>query len=117
MFAARKTWLRMLRQQNCEALRTCEELFRFIPSWYILPLDVAARSVAVYIECQQCVTESIEQQTKSAARLLLGRPFERKSSCATAPADCFERGMDVVIGADAVQEDALQPSRDRAIAA
>jgi hypothetical protein len=93
VFEPRKAWLRMLHEHNSEILNTYKELFWLIPPFCMFPLELAQRSFVVYIECQQCITESIEQQIKAAN--LSAQWIERTHS-----GDSIEHAMDIVIGAE-----------------
>jgi hypothetical protein len=97
MFAPRKAWLRMLHEHNSEILKTYKEVFWFVPSFCMVPLELAQRSFAVYIECQQCITESVEQRSKAANS---GLRIERTHSGSGEPVDSIEHAMDIAIGAE-----------------
>lgn len=97
-FAPDKTWLRILHEQNAEILKTYKEVFWFIPAYCVFPLELAQRSFSVYIECQQRIAESIEQQIKAAN--LSAVWIERTHSGIRAPVDSFEHAMDIAIGAE-----------------
>jgi hypothetical protein len=97
-FAPHKTWLRILHEHNSEILNTYKEVFWFIPTLCMFPLELALRSFAGYIECQQYITESIAQRSKAAN--LSALRIERTHSGIRAPVDSFEHAMDIAIGAE-----------------
>jgi hypothetical protein len=98
MFAPRKAWLRMLHEHNSEILETYKQVFWFVPAFGMFQLELAQRSFAAYIECQQCITESIAQQGKAAN--LPALRIERTHSGIREPVDSIERAMDIAIGAE-----------------
>lgn len=98
MFTPRKAWLRMLHEHNSGILKTYKEVFWFIPPFFMFPLEMAQKSFAVCIECQQCITESIEQQSKAANVSPLR--MERTHSEIRELVDSIEHAMDAVVGAE-----------------
>jgi hypothetical protein len=88
----------MLDEQSSESLKMCKEAFWFMPSFCWIPLEWSQRSFAVYLECQQCFTESIEQQTLAAnltlVQALPSDPVVRENS--------IDHAMDMVVGSVSV---------------
>jgi hypothetical protein len=105
IFAPRKAWLRMLDEQSSEGLKACKETFWFMPSFCWIPMEWSQRSFAVYLACQQCVTESIEQQTL-AANLTLVQALRSDS---VVREDSIEHAMDIAVGAVSVGHERERP--------
>lgn len=98
MFAPHKAWLRMLREHNSITLNTYKEVFWFIPSICMFPLELAHRSFAAHIECHQYVIECIEQSSQ--ALEFSGVRSERTHSPIRKPVTSIEHAMDIAIGAE-----------------
>jgi hypothetical protein len=100
MFAPHKTWLRMLHEHNSAVLNSYKEVFWFVPSFCLFPLEFAHRSFATHIECHQCIIESIEQSSQ--ALNFTGMRIERTHLVVREPVDSIEHAMDIAIGAEGV---------------
>ncbi len=98
MFAPCKAWLRMAQEYNAEILKTYEEVFWIIPALSMVPLELVWRSFALSSESQECGTESIAPQSRTASHQALR--IERSDSGVREAVDSIERAMDVVIGAE-----------------